>query len=90
MSANTDYSRPYHTIEKRLFNTGNFFRLLPFLVGVKLPCEQGFLSGMALAFVKMFVWLVSRVVGLNNFGKGSVKRNIGITTFLPEPFFSQE
>ena len=63
-------------------STRNFFRLFPFLVG--------FFLAWLLAFVKTFVWLVSRVVGLNNFAGGSVKRNIGITTFTPEPFFSQE
>ena len=50
--ANTDYSRPYHTIEKRLFKHWKFFRLFPFLVDVMPPCEQEFLSGMAFSICK--------------------------------------
>ena len=67
-------------------STRNFSDCFHFLLVLSYPASRTFFLAWLLAFVKTFVWLVSRVVGLNNFAEGSVKRNIGITTFLPEPF----
>lgn len=71
-------------------STRNFSDCFHFLLVLSYLASRSFFLAWLLALVKTFVWLVSRVVGLNNVAEGSVKRNIGITTFLPEPFFSQE
>lgn len=68
-------------------STRNFSDCFHFLLVLSYPVSRTFFLAWLLAFVKTFVWLVSRVVGLNNFAEGSVKRNIGITSFLsPNPF----
>ena len=57
-------------------STRNFSDCFHFLLVLSYPASRTFFLAWLLAFVKTFVWLA----------EGSVKRNIGITTFLPEPF----